>query len=98
MFNQIAFPGADNQKTDFYSKGTRAVQLYDSAVASYFLKTFGRNQREITCECERTNETSMVQVLHISNGDTLNQKLTFKENRIQIFLKKIRKNQKNQKK
>lgn len=85
-FNQISFPGADNQKTDFYPKGTRAVQLYDSAVASYFLKTFGRNAREITCECERTNETSMVQVLHISNGDTLNQKLATKENRIQKLI------------
>ena len=85
-FNQIAFPGADNQKTDFYKKGTRAVQLYDSAVASYFLKTFGRNAREITCECERTNETSMVQVLHISNGTTLNQKLSTKDNRIQKLL------------
>lgn len=87
-FNQISFPGADNQKTDFYPKGTRAVQLYDSAVASYFLKAFGRNQREITCECERTNEASMVQVLHISNGDTLNQKLFAKENRIQELLDK----------
>ncbi|MDG2470346.1 MAG: DUF1549 and DUF1553 domain-containing protein [Pirellulaceae bacterium] len=81
-FNQISFPGADNQKTDFYPKGTRALQLYDSAVASYFLKTFGRNQREITCECERTNESSMVQVLHIANGNTLNRKLVEKENRI----------------
>ena len=81
-FNQISFPGADNQKTDFYPKGTRALQLYDSAVASYFLKTFGRNQREITCECERTNESSMVQVLHIANGNTLNRKLMEKENRI----------------
>ncbi|MEE2643210.1 MAG: DUF1553 domain-containing protein, partial [Planctomycetota bacterium] len=86
-FNQIAFPGADNQKTDFYPVGTRAVQLYDSAVASYFLKTFGRNQREITCECERTNEASMVQVLHISNGDTLNRKLAAPENRIQQWIK-----------
>ena len=80
-FNSIAFPGADNQKTDFYPKGTRALQLYDSAVASYFLKTFGRNEREITCECERTNEPSMVQVLHMSNGNTLNDKLAAKENR-----------------
>lgn len=85
-FNQIAFPGADNQKTEFYPLGTRAIQLYDSAVASYFLKTFGRNQREITCECERTNETSMVQVLHVSNGDTLNEKLSTPDNRIKQLL------------
>ena len=81
-FNQISFPGADNQKTDFYPKGTRAMQLYDSAVASYFLKAFGRNDREITCECQRSNEPTMVQVLHLSNGDTLNQKLAAPDNRV----------------
>lgn len=81
-FTQIAFPGADAQKTDFYPSGTRAIQLYDSAVKSYFLKTFGRNQREITCECQRTDEPSMVQVLHLSNGDTLNKKLEAANNRI----------------
>ena len=74
-FNTIAFPGADSQKTDFYPRGTPAIELYDSAVGSYFLKTFGRNAREITCECERSSEPSMVQVLHLSNGDTLNPKL-----------------------
>lgn len=81
-FTQISFPGADMQKTDLYPKGTRAVQLYDSAVASYFLQTFGRNTRDITCECERSNEPSVVQVLHLSNGDTINQKLAAKENRL----------------
>jgi len=74
-FERIAFPGADFQKTDFYPPGTRAMQLYDSAVDSYFLKTFGRNQRNIVCECERSNEPSMVQVLHMSNGGTINEKL-----------------------
>ena len=75
-FTQVAFPGADKQKTDFYEAGTRAIELYDSAVDSYFLTTFGRNPREITCECERDDEPSMVQVLHLSNGETLNPKLT----------------------
>lgn len=85
-FTEIAYPGADKQKTDFYPKGTRALQLYDSAVASYFLKTFGRNDRQITCECERSDEPSMVQVLHISNGDTLNSKLQAKEGRVEKLL------------
>ena len=74
-FEFIAFTGADRQQTDFYPEGTRAIQLYDSAVENYFLSTFGRNQRRITCECERSNEPSMVQVLHISNGGTINDKL-----------------------
>jgi hypothetical protein len=81
-FDEVAFPGADRQKTDFYAKGTRAIELYDAAVNSYFLKTFGRNPREITCECERSDETSMVQVLHLSNGETLNPKLAAKDNLI----------------
>jgi hypothetical protein len=81
-FTEIAYPGADKQKTDFYPKGTKALQLYDSAVASYFLNTFGRNERMITCECERSNEPSLVQVLHLSNGDTINQKLQAKDNRL----------------
>jgi hypothetical protein len=85
-FNEIAYPGADKQKTDFYPKGTRALQLYDSAVASYFLNTFGRNERLITCECERSNEPSLVQVLHLSNGDTINQKLKVKGNRLDKLL------------
>jgi hypothetical protein len=55
--------------------------LYDSAVKSYFLKTFGRNDREITCECERSNEPSMVQVLHLANGNTILDKLTSEKSR-----------------
>lgn len=87
VFTEIVFPGADRKKTDFYPKGTRAIQLYDSAVSSYFLKTFGRNQRRITCECERSNEPTMVQVLHVANGKTINEKLQTKQNRITRWMK-----------
>lgn len=80
-FKEIAYPGADFQETDFYPEGTRAVELYDSAVKSYFLETFGRNEREITCECERSNEPSMVQVLHLANGETMLEKLTAEDGR-----------------
>lgn len=58
-----------------YPKGTRALQLRDSQVASYFLTAFGRPPREQTCSCERQQETSVAQALHLVNGDTLNQKL-----------------------
>ena len=81
-FTRIAFPGADFQDTKLYPKGTHAIQLYDSAVESYFLKTFGRNTREITCECERSSEPSMIQVLHMSNGETMNPKLAADGNAI----------------
>ena len=86
-FDSIAFPGADKQKTDFYPLGTRAVQLYDSAVENYFLQTFGRNARRIVCECERSDEPTMVQVLHLSNGSTLNEKLHAPGNRLDKLLR-----------
>lgn len=85
-FTQIEFPGADFAGTDFYPAGTRALQLYDSAVQSYFLKAFGRNTRDITCECERSNEPSMVQVLHLANGTTINEKLAAENSRVSQWL------------
>jgi hypothetical protein len=58
-----------------YPLGFRAVQLPDTQTDSYFLKAFGRPDREKTCECERTLEPNITQVLHIANGDTINKKL-----------------------
>jgi hypothetical protein len=62
-----------------FPAGWRSVQLPDVSADSYFLKTFGRPDRNITCECERTADPSMTQVLDISNGDTINKKLSAKD-------------------
>ncbi len=70
-------------KFDGYPEGWRALQLADSSVNSYFLKSFGRPDRIQTCECERTAEPSVAQVLHMANGTTLNQKLEAKSGRIE---------------
>ncbi|HWB12258.1 MAG TPA: DUF1549 and DUF1553 domain-containing protein [Pirellulales bacterium] len=77
--------GAPTQFGD-YPLGWRALQLPDASVDSYFLKTFGRPERIITCECERTAEPTMVQVLHISNGNSLNDKLQAKGNHLEHLL------------
>ena len=66
--------------------GTRAIQLPDANVASYFLDTFGRPERILTCTCERSDEPSMTQVLHLTNGKTIQEKLEAKDNRITKFL------------
>ncbi len=76
----------DYDKGPEYPLGMRAVQLPDSYVESYFLKAFGRPERVITCECERVSEPSMAQVLHIANGDTINDKLKAKGNRVEQWL------------
>src|SRR5690606_30688164 len=81
-FTELTLSDGSTQKTEVYNEYTRALQLQDSAVKSYFLKAFGRNQREITCECERSNQPSLVQVLHLSNGSTINDKLAAKQSRI----------------
>lgn len=90
--------------TDFpgYPKGFRALQLQDSQVASYFLKSFGRPERNQTCSCERTEDASIAQTLHLANGETLNVKLRGDESMVtglaalsdreavsQIFLKSL---------
>jgi hypothetical protein len=65
-----------------FPAGWRALQLPSSTASSYFLSTFGRPDRLVTCTCERNDQPTMVQVLHISNGTTLNGKLAAKQNRI----------------
>ncbi len=75
-FTEIEFPGADRTATKEYPEGTSSLELHDSAVANYFLKTFGRHQRRITCDCERSDQPTVIQVLHLNNGSTINDKLS----------------------
>jgi hypothetical protein len=62
-----------------YPKGWRALQLPDSRVESYFLTAFGRPERVATCSCERQQEPSIAQALHLANGTTVNKKLQSEE-------------------
>lgn len=91
-FNKVSFLGGDLRDTKFYPPGTKAIQLYDSSVESGFLKTFGRNQRRITCECERSDEPSVIQVLSLSNGDTVNDKLKASTGNVDAWLQKYAEN------
>ena len=87
LLDALSLATASPTKFKNFPEGWRALQLPDSNVDSYFLKAFGRPDREKICECERTAEPSVTQVLHISNGDTLNEKLSAKDNRIARLLK-----------
>lgn len=58
-----------------YPAGTRAMQLQDTRVPSYFLTAFGRPERDATSARERTREPTLTQALHIINGETINKKL-----------------------
>jgi hypothetical protein len=58
-----------------YPKGTRALQLPDTRVDSYFLTVFGRPERVVTSVAERMQDPTLPQALHTINGETLNKKL-----------------------
>ncbi|MFO0845318.1 MAG: DUF1549 and DUF1553 domain-containing protein [Gemmataceae bacterium] len=66
--------------------GTRAMQLPDSLVASRFLDAFGRPERANTCSCERSQDSSVGQALHLNNGQTLNDKLRGKGSIVEKWL------------
>ena len=66
--------------------GTRALQLPDALVASRFLDAFGRPERVQTCSCERQQDSSVAQALHLNNGNTLNEKLKAPNSRVEQWL------------
>jgi hypothetical protein len=76
------------EKFNGYPAGTRALQLPDTAVKSYFLDAFGRPARQQTRESERTSVPTITQALHIINGDTLNNKLRAPGNSIDVLMKR----------
>jgi hypothetical protein len=57
--------------------GTRAVALPDNSfnAGSYFLTVFGRPESSSACECERTQEASLAQSLHLLNSKDIQEKL-----------------------
>jgi len=64
-----AFPGMP--------AGTRAISLPDNSfnAGSYFLTVFGRPESSSACECERTQEASLAQALHLLNAKDIQDKL-----------------------
>lgn len=57
--------------------GTRATALPDNSYNSsnYFLTVFGRPEGSSACECERTQESSLAQSLHLLNSPDIQKKL-----------------------
>jgi hypothetical protein len=66
--------------------GTKAIQLPDTEVKSFFLDTFGRPPRQITCECERTSQPNIAQALHLMNNDELNKRIADPKGRIEKLI------------
>jgi hypothetical protein len=59
------------------------VELPDDSVnaSNYFLSVFGRPDNASACECERVNDGSLAQRLHLLNAKTIQEKLAHSDGR-----------------
>ncbi len=70
-------------KFDGLPAGTRALQLPDNSFnsSSYFLQVFGRPDSSTSCECERSQDASLAQSLHLLNAKDIQEKLAHDKGR-----------------
>ena len=68
---------SDN-KFEGLPRGTRAMQLPDNAfnASTYFLTVFGRPDSSTSCECERSQDASLAQSLHLLNSKDVQEKIS----------------------
>lgn len=69
--------------------GTRAVALPDNSYnqTTYFLSVFGRPDSSSACECERTQEASLAQSLHLLNAAEIQTQLSRDKGRADTLTK-----------
>lgn len=63
------------EKFNGWPEGYRAIQIWDNRMPSYFFRIFGRPVRSSVCECERSNEPSISQALHLMNSQEVMEKI-----------------------
>jgi hypothetical protein len=63
------------EKFNGWPEGYRAIQIWDNRMPSYFFRIFGRPVRASVCECERSNEPSIAQALHLMNSPEILSKI-----------------------
>ncbi len=71
------------EKFNGWPEGYRAIQIWDNRMPSYFFRIFGRPVRASVCECERSNEPSISQALHLMNSPEIADKLRNRRGRVQ---------------
>jgi hypothetical protein len=70
-----------------HAPGTiRATQLPGAPGGVSFMKTFGKPDRLLTCECERSESTTLAQAFQMINGETVRNKLEARSNRLGKWL------------
>lgn len=67
------------EKFNGWPEGVRSIQVWDNRMPSYFFRIFGRPVRATVCECERSNEPSISQALHLLNSPEVNAKISHRQ-------------------
>ncbi|MFO0797677.1 MAG: DUF1549 and DUF1553 domain-containing protein [Gemmataceae bacterium] len=74
-----------------YPLGLRANQVpappqtgrrFTAATGDQFLKTFGKPERLLTCECERSDDPGLLQAFQMISGDVVNRLINSPDNRV----------------
>ncbi len=68
-------------------RGTRAIELWDNRLPSYFLDIFGRSERLSPCACGHSSEPTMAQCLHLMNSAEVEGKIADPSGRVARLLK-----------
>lgn len=77
LFDAVNQVTKSEAKWDGLPTGTRAVCLPDNSfnASAYFLQVFGRPESASACECERSQDASLAQSLHLLNSKDIQAKL-----------------------
>ena len=77
LFDAVNQTTKSESSFDGLAHGTRAVALPDNSfnASSYFLTVFGRPDSSSSCECERSQDASLAQSLHLLNAREIQEKL-----------------------
>jgi hypothetical protein len=83
LFDSVNAVTKAESKFDGLPVGTRAIELPDNAFnsSSYFLQVFGRPDSATSCECERSQDASLAQSLHLLNAKDIQEKIANEKGR-----------------
>jgi hypothetical protein len=75
LLDAINQAAGTREKFNGWPKGYRAIQVWDNRMPSYFFRIFGRPLRASVCQCERGDDPSIAQALHLMNSPEVTQKV-----------------------
>ena len=78
LYDAVNVVTKSEAKWDGLPVGTRAVCLPDNSfnANAYFLQVFGRPESSSACECERSQDASLAQSLHLLNSKDIQAKVS----------------------